>query len=256
MGSALASDGPLKYRNLGGRVRQHRIVDRDSGTLRTVARVEKINRSAGMILQHFRLSIEDASGTVLDGETYFGFFHPDALADQVGIREAVPYEPTADERARAKSFPLPDLAPFPDRRWRMVERVDAYIADGGPNGLGFIEGSGEVDPSAWFFEAHFLDDPVWPGSLGLESLLQLLKVVAAERWGAGPGAVFDSPGLGIGHEWTYRGQIVTSNRRVTTQATITAVDDERRLLTADGLLRVDGKVIYQMSGFSLGLRSS
>jgi hypothetical protein len=90
----------------------------------------------------------------------------------------------------------------------------------------------------------------------LESLQQLLKVVAAERWGAGPGAVFDSPGLGIEHEWTYRGQIVSSNRRVTTQATITAVDDERRLLTADGLLRVDGKVIYQMSGFSLGLRSS
>jgi 3-hydroxymyristoyl/3-hydroxydecanoyl-(acyl carrier protein) dehydratase len=256
MGSALTSDGPLKYRNLGGRARQHRLVDRNSGTLRSVVRVEKINRSAGMIIQNFRLSIEDALGPILDGDTYFGFFHPDALANQVGVREAVPYEPTANERARAKAFPLPDHAPFPDRRWRMVEQVDAYIADGGPHGLGFIEGSGAVDPSAWFFEAHFLDDPVWPGSLGLESLQQLLKVVAAERWGAGPGAVFDSPGLGIEHEWTYRGQIVSSNRRVTTQATITAVDDERRLLTADGLLRVDGKVIYQMSGFSLGLRSS
>jgi 3-hydroxymyristoyl/3-hydroxydecanoyl-(acyl carrier protein) dehydratase len=137
----------------------------------------------------------------------------------------------------------------------MVDQVDAFIPDGGPRGLGFIEGSATVDPTAWFFQAHFLDDPVWPGSLGLESMLQLLKVVAVERWGAGPDAVFDSQGLGMEHGWTYRGQIAKTNRRVTTQAVITALDDERRLITADGLLRVDGKVIYQMSGFTLGLRS-
>ncbi|APW63092.1 beta-ketoacyl synthase N-terminal-like domain-containing protein [Paludisphaera borealis] len=255
MGSALTSDGPLKYRNLGGRGRQHRIVDRNSGTLRSSVRVVKINRSAGMLLHHFEMSIHDASGLVFDGDTYFGFFHPDALIDQVGVREAVPYELTDDERRISRSFPLPDAAPFPDRKWRMVEQVDAFVSQGGPNGLGFIEGSGAVDPGAWFFQAHFLGDPVWPGSLGLESLQQLLKVVAAERWDAGPDAVFDSPGLGVEHGWTYRGQIASTNRRVTTQAVITAVDDDRRLITADGLLRVDGKVIYQMSGFTLGLRS-
>ena len=42
---------------------------------------------------------------------------------------------------------------------------------------------------------------------------------------------------------------------MTTQAVVTAVDDDRRLITADGMLRVDGKVIYQMNGFTLGLRS-
>ena len=40
-----------------------------------------------------------------------------------------------------------------------------------------------------------MDDPVWPGSLGLESLLQLLKVIACDRWGCTEGAVFESPGL-------------------------------------------------------------
>ena len=255
MGSALTSDGPLKYRNLGGRGRQHRLVDRDSGTLRSTVRVVKINRSAGMLLHHFEMAIHDASGLVYEGDTYFGFFHPDALIDQVGVREAVPYEPTDDERRQARAFPLPGDAPFPDRRWRMVDQVDAFVAEGGPQGLGFIEGSVEVDPGAWFFEAHFLDDPVWPGSLGLESLLQLLKVVADERWGTGPDDVFESPGLGVEHRWTYRGQIASTNRRVTTQAVVTAVDDDRRLITADGLLRVDGKVIYQMSDFTLGLRS-
>jgi len=253
MGSALASDEPLKYRNLGGRAKQHRIVDRYSGTLRTRVRVTKVNRSAGMIIQNYEMEVRDRDGLVFEGNTYFGFFHPDSLANQVGLREAVPHEPTAEERRLARSFPLPNRPPLPDERWRMVERVDALLTSGGPHGLGLIEGSGAVDPGAWFFEAHFLDDPVWPGSLGLESLLQLLKVFAEDRWGLGADAVFDSPALGVEHEWIYRGQIVSTNRRVTTQAVITAVDDAARRITADGWLQVDGKVIYQMNGFSLGI---
>ena len=43
-----------------------------------------------------------------------------------------------------------------------------------------------VDPGAWFFQAHFYQDPVWPGSLGLESFLQLLKFVAFHRLGPPP----------------------------------------------------------------------
>lgn len=253
MGSALASDEPLKYRNLGGRAKQHRIVDRDSGTLRTRVRVTKVNRSAGMIIQNYDMEVHDRHGLVFEGDTYFGFFHPDALENQVGLREVVPYELTAQERGAARSFTIPDRAPLPDSRWRMVEQVDALLTKGGPNGLGLIEGSGAVNPGAWFFEAHFLGDPVWPGSLGLESLLQLLKVFAEDRWGLDQTAVFDSPALGVEHQWIYRGQIVSTNNRVTAQAIITAIDDEARRITADGSLRVDGKVIYQMIGFSVGV---
>ncbi len=68
----------------------------------------------------------------------------------------------------------------------MIDRVEAFVPDGGPNGLGFLQGAKAVDPSEWFFKAHFYQDPVIPGSLGLESLLQLLKVAAVERWGGGP----------------------------------------------------------------------
>lgn len=40
---------------------------------------------------------------------------------------------------------------------------------------------------------------------------------------------------------------------VTVQATITAVDDRSRRLTANGLLSVDGRIIYQIDDFTLGL---
>jgi 3-hydroxymyristoyl/3-hydroxydecanoyl-(acyl carrier protein) dehydratase len=253
MGSALTSPEPLKYRNLGGNGKQHRVLDRSSGTIRTEATVTKVTRSAGMIIQHFDFAVRQGDQLVYDGSTYFGFFHPDALAEQAGIREAETYKLSAAERARARSFALPDRAPFPDLRWRMVENIDALVTDGGPHGLGVIEGRVAVHPSAWFFAAHFVGDPVWPGSLGLESLLQLLKVVAADRWGNEGGVTFDSPGLGEEHRWSYRGQVLPTNHEVTTQAVITRLDDEARTIRADGTLSVDGKIIYQMNGFTLRL---
>jgi len=253
MGSALTSDDDLKFRNLGGSACQHRVVTRHTGTLTTRIRVNKVSSTAGMILQHYDFAVDSREGRVYDGCAEFGFFHPRSLIQQAGIRDAAPYEFSAAERARAESFAFPDGPCFPGRTWRMIDQVDLLLTDGGPHGLGVVSGSTQVDPDAWFFKAHFMDDPVWPGSLGLESLLQLLKIMAGARWGVGPGSAFESPGLGRAHRWTYRGQIIPANRRVTVQAEIKERDDRRRLLVADGHLEVDGTVIYQMSDFSIRL---
>ena len=134
----------------------------------------------------------------------------------------------------------------------MVDQVDEMLADGGPHGLGVIRGSSQVDSTAWFFAAHFMNDPVWPGSLGLESMMQLLKVMAAARWGADPGTAFESPVVGAGHPGH---TAVRSSPPITVscvQAVIKARDEELRRLLADGHLEVDGKVIYQMHDFAIG----
>jgi 3-hydroxymyristoyl/3-hydroxydecanoyl-(acyl carrier protein) dehydratase len=136
----------------------------------------------------------------------------------------------------------------------MIDQVDLLVEDGGPAGLGFIRGQKIVKPEEWFFKAHFYQDPVCPGSLGLESLLQLLKILAGQRWGIGKDAWFTS-NVGNQHRWTYRGQVVPANRLVNVQAVVTAVDDERREITADGLLEVDGLVIYRMNDFSVRIAS-
>ena len=112
-----------------------------------------------------------------------------------------------------------------------------------------------VDPAEWFFAAHFFQDPVCPGSLGLESFQQLLKVVASRRWGVAPDSRFESIGLGDVHRWTYRGQILPTDTLVTIRAVVTAVDDARGWIKADGFLDVDGRVIYQMVDFTLKLQA-
>jgi acyl transferase domain-containing protein/3-hydroxymyristoyl/3-hydroxydecanoyl-(acyl carrier protein) dehydratase len=288
LGSALTSPVDLSYRNLGGSAVQHRDITRETGLLTTHVKSTRISATGGMIIQDFELAVSDREGVIYEGTTNFGFFTKQALANQVGVRDAKPYVPSSEEAARGRSFPFPATSPFPLRSGtragsreleaglaprgdlsgdagrvavsdqdvrlplphiRMVDHIDLFVPDGGPAGLGFIRGIKKVDPEDWFFEAHFYQDPVCPGSLGLESFIQILEVVAAERWEAP--MQFGSVALGSRHHWAYRGQIVPSNDRVVIEAVVTGVDDRTRTLTADGFLSVDGKIIYQMNDFSI-----
>ena len=204
--------------------------------------------------------------------------------------EAKPHRPSPEELARGIAFDYPCAPPFPCKEkiakpssihlarapksldlpkdlsanLRMIDRVGLFVPDGGPHGLGFIRGAKRVDPNDWFFQAHFYQDPVIPGSLGLESLLQLMKLAAVHRWSrssaatsegepvdASPGERFQAMALGEEHSWLYRGQVAPSNELVTVEAAITGFDDRGRVVRADGFLFVDGVVIYQMSDFAL-----
>lgn len=250
-GSALTSDIDLSFRNLGGQATQFLPVGPDIGTLTMTAKMTNVSKSGGMIIQHFEMKVTAAAGTVYEGTTYFGFFAKDALANQVGMPQAkVPFL-TAEQRAIAETGELPHTPPFPAPMMRMVDRIDGYLPTGGRAGLGLVQGRITVDPSFWFFQAHFYQDPVWPGSLGLESFLQLLKFAAWKRWGSPPPGGWQTVSLDQKHEWTYRGQVVPADKEVIVVLEVTAIDEANRRLTADGFLTVDGRIIYQMSRFTL-----
>jgi acyl transferase domain-containing protein/3-hydroxymyristoyl/3-hydroxydecanoyl-(acyl carrier protein) dehydratase len=250
-GSALTSPEDLSFRNLGGKATQFRPVTPKSGTLTTSVKLTSTSTSAGMIIQHYDMCVRDRLGDVYKGTTYFGFFSKPTLANQVGIRDAKVPWPTEAERSRAERGILPHGPPFPGPMLRMVDRIDAFVPDGGKRRLGLVVGKIAVNPEFWFFKAHFYQDPVWPGSLGLESFLQLLKYAAWKRWGEPRGKGWQAVALNRPHAWTYRGQVVPRDKEVSVVLEVTAVDDHNRRLTADGFLTVDGRVIYQMTDFSL-----
>jgi len=255
VGSALTSEIDLKFRNLGGEATQHHPVLPEDDTLTTRAELTSVSQSAGMIIQHFDYAVSsERYGRVYEGTTYFGFFSAAALADQVGIRDAELYRPTSLEIERASAFEVSRGAPLPDAMMSMIDRVDCLLGDGGPHGLGFISGSIDVDPGSWFFDAHFYQDPVWPGSLGLEGFLQLMKVFAVDRWKLGAGAQFATTPIGLRHHWQYRGQVVPTDSRVTLEVHITSLDDASRQLGASGFLCVDGRTIYRITDFGLVVR--
>ncbi|MFO7831700.1 MAG: type I polyketide synthase, partial [Desulfuromonadaceae bacterium] len=256
VGSALTSEVDLCFRNLDGNAQKLRPVTSASGTLTTWVKLTRVSSSGGMIIQGYDFEVADAHGPVYRGDTVFGFFSEQALANQVGVAGAKRYQAQEQELKRAQTpGPYPVQAPFPDVQLRMLDEIEHYISDGGPSGLGYIRARKIVDPDEWFFDAHFYQDPVCPGSLGLESFIQLIKYVAVQRWGGNENSTFDVTAHNTEHRWSYRGQIIPSNREIHVEAAISAIDEEQRTITADGFLLVDGKTIYAMNDFCVKLNA-
>ena len=70
----------------------------------------------------------------------------------------------------------------------MIDRVTGRWPTDGAAGLGRWRAVKDVDPDEWYFKAHFYRDPVQPGSLGIEMMLQLLQFAMLDlglgkRWG-------------------------------------------------------------------------
>jgi 3-hydroxymyristoyl/3-hydroxydecanoyl-(acyl carrier protein) dehydratase len=254
LGSALTSPSDLSFRNLGGTATQYAEVMPETGILVTKVKITKVSQSGGMIIQDYDMEVLCKGRTVYKGVTQFGFFSKKALSEQLGVRGAARYVPAPEELAAAVPLDLAAVPGLPDKKLIMLDSVETYIPAGGPAGLGFIRGLKKVDPAEWFFKAHFYQDPVCPGSLGLESFINLMKAAARKRWPDLPAdARFESMALGARHQWIYRGQIVPRNGLVTVEAHITAADDAARTIKADGFLVVDGLVIYQMKDFAVKL---
>ena len=55
----------------------------------------------------------------------------------------------------------------------MMDRITDISADRGSEGKGHVVAEFDVRPDLWFFQCHFLGDPVMPGCLGLDALWQL-----------------------------------------------------------------------------------
>ncbi len=257
VGSALTTNDVLSFRNLDGSATVSREVFADVGTLTMRSRLTKVSRAGGMLLQEFDFDVHDRSGLVYRGHTGFGFFPPAALAQQVGVRGGAPWaldgsrhftlprEPAGSSRGLA----------LPAKAYAMIETIDALQLDGGQHGFGFVSGHKRVDPTEWFFEAHFFQDPVMPGSLGLEALQQLLLVYSRERF-AGLQTTHRLQSMAVGHPhvWQYRGQVVPTNSLVQVQAQVKQViDGGAPVVVADGQLICDGKVIYAMKDFAVRL---
>jgi 3-hydroxymyristoyl/3-hydroxydecanoyl-(acyl carrier protein) dehydratase len=271
MGSALKSDNDLKFRNLGGQAILFREISPDAGTLTIKSRLTRASEAADMIIEHYDFEIRQPDHKLYAGNTYFGFFTREALAQQEGIREAdrQVYQPTSEEIKSSRTDELIDYAPLsprdpqydrvsgltlPAKAIRMVDRIETFLPDGGPEGLGYIRGSKPVDPQDWFFKAHFYQDPVCPGSLGIESFIQLLKYMARKRWPH----LIETHRFGLltqdPHSWIYRGQILPDNRLITVEASITGIrENPVPQIIADGYLQVDGLYIYKMENFGIEL---
>jgi 3-hydroxymyristoyl/3-hydroxydecanoyl-(acyl carrier protein) dehydratase len=266
MGSALTSAADLAFRNLDGSGTIYAEVLPGQGPLRTRTTCKSIAHSAGMILESFELECHLGETLVARLETGFGFFPEAALEHQVGLEAGRQELLLLDAAANLNV----DLTTRPARYFAgsarlatgmlsMLDRVTAFDPKGGHAGRGSLRAEKDVRAEDWFFKAHFFQDPVQPGSLGLEAMLQLLQFYLLHQ-GLGSELVrprFQLLAPGRPLTWKYRGQVTPSHHRITITLEVTesrarrfgSLRDRRRLLVGraqthlpgDGLGRAPGR---------------
>ncbi|HEX3674253.1 MAG TPA: 3-hydroxyacyl-[acyl-carrier-protein] dehydratase FabA [Rhizomicrobium sp.] len=130
----------------------------------------------------------------------------------------------------------------------MFDRITSITEKGGSNDKGHIEAEFDIRPDLWFFQCHFQNDPVMPGCLGLDAMWQLVGFFLG--WMGGPGR---GRALGVG-EVKFSGMVLPANRLVSYVIDFKRVIMRKLVLgIADGIMKVDGKVIYEAKDLKVGL---
>jgi 3-hydroxyacyl-[acyl-carrier protein] dehydratase/trans-2-decenoyl-[acyl-carrier protein] isomerase len=142
----------------------------------------------------------------------------------------------------------PGNAQLPYPPMLMFDRITAIEAQGGAHGKGQLTAELDIRRDLWFFDCHFIGDPVMPGCLGLDAMWQLVGFFLG--WSGAPGR---GRALGVG-EVKFTGQVTPSIKRV-----VYRIDFKRVILrklvmgVADGVLEADGKPIYEAKDLKVGL---
>ena len=114
----------------------------------------------------------------------------------------------------------------------MMDRVNLMTENGGLFDKGYIEAELDIRPDLFFFDCHFINDPVMPGCLGLDAMWQLV-------------------GFFLG--WV-GGQILPTAKKVTYRIHMKRVINRKLVMgLADGEVEVDGRVIYTATDLKVGL---
>ncbi len=248
------------FRNLDGEGVVHCEVRPGDGPVHVRAVMSNFSRAGATTIVFF-----DVEATLGDGrrvmtlKTSFGFFPAKALERQAGLKVLAGEREMLDLPGAERAVPQLEPA-VASGMMEMIDRVDLFEPEGGPAGLGRARARQSIDPYAWYFKAHFYQDPVQPGSLGLDALLQLLqRMVKLKRLGEGMDAPrFETLAREEPIKWSYRGQVTPRNREVITMVDITEIREvgEGRIVIASGSLWCDGLKIYAAEGLSVRVMPS
>ncbi len=142
----------------------------------------------------------------------------------------------------------PGNARLPMPPMLMFDRITHISDTGGLHGKGQIVAEFDINPDLWFFKCHFENDPVMPGCLGLDAMWQMVGFFLGWLGGLGKGRAF-----GVG-EVKFSGMVLPENKLVTYCIDLKRVIMRRLVMgIADGIVKVDGKTIYEAKDLRVGL---
>lgn len=142
----------------------------------------------------------------------------------------------------------PDTGKLPTGNMLMFDRIVEINKEGGPAGKGSVIAELDIRPDLWFFDCHFVDDPVMPGCLGLDALWQLCGFFLSWSGCKGKGRAL---GAGV---VKFTGQVLPTAKKVTFSLHMKRVITRRlSMVIADGTVSVDDRTIYRADDLRVGL---
>jgi 3-hydroxymyristoyl/3-hydroxydecanoyl-(acyl carrier protein) dehydratase len=250
------SKADLYFRNLDGEINLIFWPDLLGSTITN--RVELISSSTlqDVIIQEYSFELIQDGNPFLRGKSSFGYFTPIMLKNQSGLN--------------GKDSPAPWRSNHPNSgQWielnagHPIKKMDiqhphlphipqAWVSkNGGDSKSGYIYAQVKIPNDAWFYQAHFFQDPVMPGSLGVESMFQALAK-SSTSLGTNPNAKWRiKPGSKT--SWKYRGQITPGVEHIVIELHIKEIGLGRNgdHITADGNLWLGSTRIYEVKDISL-----
>ncbi len=249
----LFPDQEFFFRNLDGQAQLLRNPDLPGKTVSCRATLTSHTAGAGTIIQGYQFSLSVDGLEFFRGHSVFGYFHPEVMAKQTGLDRDRPPEPWAVKSRAGRQIDL-DLRDFYSSRIPWLKLLDraVMIEQGGRYGRGYVLAQRDVKPSDWYFQQHFYQDPVMPGSLGVEACLQAMAIFGQQH---GSGSCMALP-LEYPTTWKYRGQITQSTKHLTVEVHIEdiAQSPEETRLTGDANVWGDQLRLYEIHQAALCLR--
>ena len=268
----LYPNSSLYFRNLDGEGKLLKDIDIRGKTITNTATLLSSTKISGIILQSFSFQLVCHGETFYQGEASFGHFSPKALDNQVGLdgrRDIRPWHETENKlnfpaininlqtkNSRDKYYKSKPNNPhycLGNYQLDLLNNVK-IIEGGGKYQQGYIYAQKEVKPTDWYFKCHFYQDPVMPGSLGIEAMMQAMQVYALHL---DLGKHLRSPRFVQlnNHKtvWKYRGQIPPEEKQIYLEIHISQLDisSEKIIVIGDASLWKPNLRIYEVKDLAI-----
>ncbi|MBI9044705.1 MAG: PfaD family polyunsaturated fatty acid/polyketide biosynthesis protein [Anaerolineaceae bacterium] len=262
MGSPLLHpENDYYFRNLDGHITILNDMDIRGKTITTHAILDKHLEQKETIIQRFTFSQSCDGKPFLEGESVFGYFSKGALSANSGLahlKERLPefsqIQPSSIhyvpfQKELAGKTPL-----FPVGKAYDLNKI---MINSNGNDNGTVYGSRLVQQEDWFFKNHFHEDPVMPGSLGVETIYQCLRAFAIQNKLT---SSYKQPHFGFKNgglvKWKYRGQILQTVKELQVEVNIQKIEthNKKTIISATGIVWADQTAIYEVKNAEIQIQ--
>ena len=249
------------FRNLDGWIQMSLPADLRGKTITNTALLTRTINGGGVCIQAYRFELSSNDRVFLCGETTFGYFTQPMMDEQSGLGQKEDHQDWITSPDSRDGFveiinELADERSYTEKS--LLDQVDSIWFDpnGGSQKSGKIICQKKIGGNEWFFENHFYQDPVMPGSLGVEIIPRALAAVLQKTM---PELNLNLAYLEMPEDkqlrWKYRGQVLPSNKKMQVEIEIKekTVSEENIRVTADANFWVDDLWIYSVENLSMVL---